>query len=408
MPRTSVVVVSYQPGDWLEPCLRSVVDQADEVVVVDNGSVDRRATSVAKRVGARAVTLDRNRGFPAGVNAGVAASRGQLLALLNDDAFAAPDWLERSALVLDDQEVAAVAAKLLLERRYVEIRLDEEEHYDPPDPRPLGRQLLSLTVDGTDVLADALGPGIYKLETGPPGPPRWRWTAGSGPIYLPLGQGVETAEVVCNGEPVQASDAFDLVNNAGSYLSAEGYGGDFGYETPDRGAFDQPGDRFAACGAAMMIRAETFHRVGAFPAHYFAYYEDTDWCWRAQLAGLRIRYEPLAVVRHLRGATSGGPGRDLFRRVAARNRVSTLVRNAPWPVVRRQLSRARGEDSWPQLRRSLAKALPRAAVDRRLLARRWSRLPDEIWQQWAAVDERWPASGRPGGSETARSVIVDH
>ena len=34
----SVVVVSYRPGDWLLSCLKSVVGQADEVVLVDNGS----------------------------------------------------------------------------------------------------------------------------------------------------------------------------------------------------------------------------------------------------------------------------------------------------------------------------------------------------------------------------------
>lgn len=395
MPRTSVVVVSYQPGEWLRRCLESVLPQADEVVVVDNGSPNAVATVVANEAGARPVTLDRNTGFAGGVNAGLRACRGEVVALLNDDAFAEPDWLKCSAAALED-DVAAVSAKLLFDQRYVEIRLEEEPHYHPPDPRALGRQVFTLTVNGAEVLPDALGPGIYCMEKGPPGPSRWRWTAGSGAIYLPLPGGAPSVDVFCNGEPVQPTDVVDLLNNAGSYLSAEGFGGDFGYETPDRGAFDEPADRFAACGAAMVIRADTMRRVGPLAEHFFAYYEDTDWCWRAQLAGLRIRYQPSAVVRHVGGATSGGPERSFVRRLALRNRLATLARNAPLPVLRRQLSRSRHDDSWADLRLSVAKAIAREIPNCAALRRRSARTPEEVWARWAGTDEQWPSTGRPG------------
>jgi hypothetical protein len=219
MPHISVVVVSYQPGEWLRPCLESILTQADEVVVVDNGSANATATAIANQVGARPVTLDRNTGFAGGVNAGLAACRTEIVALLNDDAFAEPDWLKSSVAALGD-DVAAVSAKLLFHQRYVEIRLDDDPHYDPPDPRPLGRHVVSLTLNGSDVLADALGPGIYQMEQGPPGPSRWRWTAGAGPIYLPAPAGTDHFEVLCNGEAIASSEVVDLVNNAGGYMSA--------------------------------------------------------------------------------------------------------------------------------------------------------------------------------------------
>ena len=393
MPQTSVVVVSYQPGDWLERSLRSVLNQADEVIVVDNGSPGDEATAVATRLGARPVTLGRNTGFPAGVNAGLSVCRGEVVALLNDDAFAEADWLERSVAVLAEPGIAAVTPKLLFVRRYLEIHLDQPPRFAPPDGRPLGQQVFALAVDGADVLADAWGPGIHELEA-PPGSDPWRWTAGSGPIYVPLPLGADSAEVAVNGEPVPVGEAVVVVNNAGSYLSAEGYGGDFGYRAPDRGAFDDPADRFAACGAAMVVRRDTLARVGLFAGHFFAYYEDTDWCWRAQLSGLRIRYEPSAVVHHLAGATSGGPHQAWVRGLAARNRLAMLVRNAPPRVVARQLQRARRDPSWPGLRRSLGRALPRAAAERARLARRWSRSPRDVWDQWAGVGETWPGDGR--------------
>ena len=393
MPHTSVVVVSYQPGEWLRRCLDSVVHQADEVILVDNGSPNSEAAAVARQAGAQPVLLDRNRGFAGGVNAGVAACRGEIVALLNDDAFAEPDWLKRSAVALDD-DVAAVSAKLLFQQRYVEIRLDDEPHYDPPDPRPLGRHLVSLTVNGEDVLAEALGAGIHRLEEGPPGPPRWRWTAGTGAIYLPVPAGVDGISVQCNGEEVPAGEVVDLVNNAGSYLSTEGHGGDYGFGAPDQGAFDAAADRFAACGAAMVMRAETLRRIGLLAEHFFAYYEDTDWCWRAQLAGLRIRYEPTAVVRHMSGATTGGPQRTFVRRLAFRNRLATLARNAPLPVLARQLRRARQDDAWPGARVSVVKALAREVPNLSGLRHRRTRNSSDIWDRWAGTDERWPASGR--------------
>ena len=57
MVTTSVVVVSYRPGDWLLPCLRSVVGQADEVVLVDNGSKGFGAARLGWQAGARVLRL---------------------------------------------------------------------------------------------------------------------------------------------------------------------------------------------------------------------------------------------------------------------------------------------------------------------------------------------------------------
>jgi len=67
-----VVVVSHRPGDWLAACLASVLDQADEVTVVDNGSDDGAASRVAVKLGARTVRSERNWGF---VNKAAGAQR---------------------------------------------------------------------------------------------------------------------------------------------------------------------------------------------------------------------------------------------------------------------------------------------------------------------------------------------
>lgn len=61
---------------------------------------------------------------------------------------------------------------------------------------------------------------------------------------------------------------------------------------------------FGASGGASIYRAELFKKIGLFDETFFAYYEDTDISFRAQLAGVKIRYSPTAIARHRQGETS--------------------------------------------------------------------------------------------------------
>ncbi len=399
---SSVVIVSYRPDKWLAKAITSVIDQADHVIVVDNGSEGAEASAVASRLGARVVRLARNVGFAAGANEGFTAARGEYVAVLNDDAVAEPGWLERSIAVLEaDATVGAVAPKLLLVDRYAEITLDEESVVVPGDGRRLGRQVRSVTVGAVEVLEGLLGPGVHQNESDAIGP--FRWFAGDDQaVYVPVPNRLGQAEVRVDGEPVRVIDVVDLVNNAGSYLSTRGFGGDVGFETPDRGAFDQPVERFAVTGAAMVTRISTIRGLGGFHPGFFAYYEDIDWSWRLRLAGLQVRYQPDAVVRHVRGATSGGPDDPHVRYLAARNRIHMLWRNAPMAVATGQL-RDRVDGPWPKgVARSLALRLPRSMGERRVLRRWWTLTPEQVWAEWAGTDDTWDPAGRvPTIDETA-------
>ena len=108
--------------------------------------------------------LPSNTGFAPAVNLGVAACTGDLVGLLNDDAIAGPDWLATAAETLKDPSVAAVGPKIVLATRYREVQYPDEEWYAPGDNRPLGRQLKSITVEGTELLDAAVGPGLYRAE----------------------------------------------------------------------------------------------------------------------------------------------------------------------------------------------------------------------------------------------------
>jgi GT2 family glycosyltransferase len=351
---SSVIIVSYRPGDWLCPSVASVVDQSDEVIVVDNDSPQGEATRIAERLGAKSVRAKSNLGFAGGVNLGLKYATGDLVGLLNDDAVAGENWLVAAADVLAQPDVAAVTPKVLLQTTFAEVRVDR-----PPTMVRSG---------ATDITAETF--------------------AGSDRLYVPLLDSAAGA-VFIDDEPVALGAQVRLLNHAGVYLHRRGFAGDFGLGAPDNGGFDKREERFACSGAAVVFRADTLARIGRFPARYFAYYEDIDWCFRARLAGMRIVYDPGATVTHRMSATSAGDRRGATRRLTRRNQLLTLVRNAPVPVVAEHLARATLSPHLRGVRAAVGRQLTWAVKSRQQLKRGWIRSPGDVWREWAGVDEEW-------------------
>jgi N-acetylglucosaminyl-diphospho-decaprenol L-rhamnosyltransferase len=111
MADASVAVVTYNALPWLEPCLVSVADH--ETVVVDHGSTDGTLGLVRERFPRVRVLERENRGLAAGWNAGVAATSGRYVLLLNSDAWAFGDAVERLVRFADERPRAAVVAPRL-------------------------------------------------------------------------------------------------------------------------------------------------------------------------------------------------------------------------------------------------------------------------------------------------------
>jgi N-acetylglucosaminyl-diphospho-decaprenol L-rhamnosyltransferase len=111
-----VVIVAYNRYELTDSCLRHLQAQTIDhrIVVVDNGSTDdTRARLTTEWPDVHLECFDQNRGFPEACNRGVSAASGGIVALLNNDVDARPDFLERLVEPLHDATVGSVAALLL-------------------------------------------------------------------------------------------------------------------------------------------------------------------------------------------------------------------------------------------------------------------------------------------------------
>jgi O-antigen biosynthesis protein len=107
-PRASVVICAYQAEATIEECLRSLseLDYPNyEVLVVDDGSTDATA-EVARRFPVRLLCGGRL-GLSGARNLGLAHAEGEIVAYIDADAQADPDWLTYLALALEAPGTAA-------------------------------------------------------------------------------------------------------------------------------------------------------------------------------------------------------------------------------------------------------------------------------------------------------------
>jgi GT2 family glycosyltransferase len=117
-PSISAVIPTYSALRFLPACLaalRAQLEPHDEILLVDNASRDKAGTwARANAPDLRVLDLPRNLGFAGGTAAGIAAARGELLLLINDDAMAEPGCVGALWTALRDTPDAGAAAGVLL------------------------------------------------------------------------------------------------------------------------------------------------------------------------------------------------------------------------------------------------------------------------------------------------------
>lgn len=118
--RLSIVIVSFNARVELEDCLQSLAVAPPvaphEITVVDNASSDGSADMVRRRwPEVRVIARDRNDGFATANNAGIRATRGELLLLLNSDTIAGPGAIDALIARLAVHPEAAAAGPRLVD-----------------------------------------------------------------------------------------------------------------------------------------------------------------------------------------------------------------------------------------------------------------------------------------------------
>jgi GT2 family glycosyltransferase len=171
------VLVTWNRRDLLQASLQSLtsqnLNQPFEVVVVDNGSDDGSPEMVLKeymkspRFRLHLIRNRENRGFCAANNQGFVASDTEFVALLNNDAVAEPDWLEKLASAFDGRpDVGMAASKILV---YEDPRrIDKAGHLIYPDGQNRGRGSGELDRGQYDRVEEILWPdgcaAMYRRE----------------------------------------------------------------------------------------------------------------------------------------------------------------------------------------------------------------------------------------------------
>lgn len=95
------------------------------------------------------------------------------------------------------------------------------------------------------------------------------------------------------------------VNSVGSFILKSGflYHKDYG-KTFVKQKYTKPYEIFSAYGACFLIKREVIKRVGLFDPDFFVYFEETDLCHRAWLAGYSVMVDPRVYVFHKGAQTS--------------------------------------------------------------------------------------------------------
>lgn len=108
----------------------------------------------------------------------------------------------------------------------------------------------------------------------------------------------------------------------------------FGHgKNPNEPKYNVPMQMHSANGACMLVKREVIEKIGLFDDDFFLYFEETDFCHRALLAGYRILYEPKATVFHIGSVDNSRYKYSLLVYYATRNRLSSYVKNLGMPTM---------------------------------------------------------------------------
>ena len=127
-------------------------------------------------------------------------------------------------------------------------------------------------------------------------------------------------------------DSFEYAGASGGYLDRFGYpfcrGRIFDTVEHDNGQYNNVANVLWATGAALLVRARIYNKVGGLDARFFAHNEEIDMCWRMRIMGYKVVCVPDSQVYHVGGGTlpKGNPMKTYLN---FRNNLTMLYKCLP-------------------------------------------------------------------------------
>jgi GT2 family glycosyltransferase len=183
------------------------------------------------------------------------------------------------------------------------------------------REVLRVTPAGAQVILNPQNVGFAAGQNQAIGKSRGQWLLSLNPDVVlhptfisrlvAAGDTQPTAGSVCGKllrwQPGTPEEKSKIIDSTGMYFLPNLRHLDRGAEQADVGQYDQEEYVFGATGAAALFRREMMDDVSIegefFDEDFFAYREDADLAWRAQILGWRCLYIPDAVGWHQRRVT---------------------------------------------------------------------------------------------------------
>lgn len=124
----------------------------------------------------------------------------------------------------------------------------------------------------------------------------------------------------------------EKIDDAGDFYCALGWAFARGKDKPAVN-YQKGGRIFASCGGAAIYRTALLREAGMFDEAHFAYLEDIDIGYRANIMGYRNVFAPEAVVYHAGSGVSGSRHNAFKVDLSSRNSIYLVYKNMPFLQV---------------------------------------------------------------------------
>lgn len=149
----------------------------------------------------------------------------------------------------------------------------------------------------------------------------------------------EAPDIAFLGPKVYMKEEPDRILSAGGPLADGWQPQHIGIGEIDSGQYDTIRDVDYLSGCAVLANACALESIGLLDEDFFAYHEDTEWCYRAKKAGWRVTFVPQARVWHP-DTRRRDPASSLVTYYAARNHLLFLRKHQlGWSSILQSLAR---------------------------------------------------------------------